>query len=621
MNLYEYTNETRYRKWEAKAPINETYVYGDFTKIAVDENGQVAAINRRAEEVLFIDDGGAYVVEVKENYINTYGVFASLMFFGLSLVFIGFHALVNRIILTKGRLPLAFKQSLIVSIILLVTIVAVGYLVVDDVIEIMKENRYAKLNAIAFEKVSSLDIEAYRNVKILEDYDSDLYGDLRRQYLPYIAREDKAILGADETLYFDTYILEDGYLFRGINYDMLGYEQLHGKYEGYYDVANGKGVYNDVIKDDNGTSWMISVIPIVEKGEIIGIFEVGSDYRKFLANTETVQGSFAKLALTILLISMVSIIVIINRLLNNLKKMTDAVEQISKGDLDVTVAINSSDEFGVFANGINRMVENVKKNMDKVYAVNAAYSRFIPKSIEQLLGKEDLMYIQEGEEVILDGYILYIKYDKDMNEASYDRLNETFPDLLKKTYDKGGVVLDQTAQGIKFFFEDRNICFAMVDLYVDLLKTILDRPIFLMDQTQVQYSLVGTSDMLTPMYYSDATLVFEGMIGYAETLNTRFLLSQRATESLDYDHTNIRHIGFFKMAGKDIKIYQYFEYQSIEEKKIKLTTRSAFEHGVLLYSKGDYQDAIDYFIKVIAVDNQDTVSKILLGQCQNKLPS
>lgn len=621
MNLYVYKDESWQQKWDANAPINHEYVYGDFTKLTVDENGQVAAINRKAEELLFIDDGGAYVVEVKENYLNTYGLFAALMFLVVSCVFIAFDALIKRIIKQKGRLPLAFKQSLIVSGLLLVTISIVGYLVVDDVVSIMEENHYAKLNAIAYEKVSMLNLDEYRQIDVLEDYGTEAYDQLQNKYLPSISKEEASIAGVDDTLYFDTYMLEDGYLLRGINYDMMGYERLHERYEAYYDVANGAGVYNGIVQDDNGTSWMISIIPIVEEGEIIGIFEVGSDYRKFLADTESVQASFIKLAILILVIAMISIIAIINRLLNHLKTMTDAVEKIGKGDLEVRVNIRSNDELGVFASGINRMIANVKRNMNKVYAVNAAYSRFVPKSIEQLLGKDDLMHVQEGDEVLLRGYIIYIKYDDDMDEATYGQVNEIFPKLLSKTYESAGILLEQNASGIKLFYEESNVCFAMVEQYVELIKTAVGNFKILVDYSDLEYSLVGTENMLTPMYFSQANRLFGSMAYYAETLGVQFLLTERAIMTFDYSNANLRAIAKTRLDEREVMFYHYFEYDTIEAKKLKLATRSAFEHGVDLYQSKAYLEAIDYFIKVIAMDSNDKVSKILLGQCQDKLSS
>ncbi|MBN2898291.1 MAG: HAMP domain-containing protein [Clostridia bacterium] len=619
MNLYKYVDESWQMKWHAEDAVNASYKYGDFTKLAVDENGNVAAISRDPEDILFMDDQSTYVVEVKPNYVSTYGKLVLVMFFGLLILFAGFNALIDRIVAKKGRLPLAFKQSLIVSGMLLVTISIVGFIVVDDVIDIMEDNKFEKLNAIAFEKVKNLDLDEYRSVSVLEEYGMDNYNDLQMRYLPAISFESDGITGFDDTLYFDTYMLEDGSLFRGINYDMMGYERLHRYYEDYYKVVKDGSVYNGIVKDDSGTSWMQVVIPIVEDDKIIGVFEVGSAYRKFLADTETVQASFIKLAVATLIIAMISIVIVINKLLNNLKIMTDAVERIGKGDLEVNLKVTSGDEFGVFASNINKMVTNIKRNMNKVYAVNAAYSRFVPKAIEQLLCRDDLMHIKDGEEVEIRGHLIYIKYKSIMSESTYNLLNEQFPKLLRLTVNNGGILLENTSEGIKILFEDSGKALAMLDQYVDLLKEVTEDYMVLMDNRQVRYSVVGDNQMLVPMFYSPSSGLFETMANRAEALNCRYLITDSAVTALEYQMTNLRRVGRSEIM--DTQVFEYLEYESAKSKKEKLQTRRVFEEGIFAYDSGDYVHAIDCFIKVIAIDSEDKISKTLLSTCQAQLSS
>ncbi|MFA6025584.1 MAG: HAMP domain-containing methyl-accepting chemotaxis protein [Ignavibacteriaceae bacterium] len=77
-----------------------------------------------------------------------------------------------------------------------------------------------------------------------------------------------------------------------------------------------------------------------------------------------------------------------------LQKLVSATEKILKGDLDVTVSINSKDEFGILANSFNKMVENIRKANQELREEKAGVERKVEDAVKE--SEEQRNYLERN---------------------------------------------------------------------------------------------------------------------------------------------------------------------------------------------------------------------------------
>jgi two-component system NtrC family sensor kinase len=115
-------------------------------------------------------------------------------------------------------------------------------------------------------------------------------------------------------------------------------------------------------------NWYISAYQPIKNinGDIIGILYVGMLEKPYIDLRNRVMGTFIGMAVLSVIILLVILTVITSTIINPLKKLVVATNEIAKGDLDHKVRTNLKDEIGQLANSFNQMTDDLNKANQKL---------------------------------------------------------------------------------------------------------------------------------------------------------------------------------------------------------------------------------------------------------------
>jgi len=115
-------------------------------------------------------------------------------------------------------------------------------------------------------------------------------------------------------------------------------------------------------------NWYISAYEPIKNinGDIIGILYVGMLEKPYIDLRNRVMGTFAGMAVLSVIILLIILTVITSTIINPLKKLVVATNEIAKGDLDHKVSTNLKDEIGQLATSFNQMTDNLNKANQKL---------------------------------------------------------------------------------------------------------------------------------------------------------------------------------------------------------------------------------------------------------------
>jgi methyl-accepting chemotaxis protein len=132
---------------------------------------------------------------------------------------------------------------------------------------------------------------------------------------------------------------------------------------------NEKDVLRQAYSRDTGERvWDISA-PVYVHGKHWGAYRVGFSMEKMYAKIAALRLQIIGSMLAMLLVCSVTILLVVNRAVRPLLKLTAAARSIADGNLDEEVPVESRDEIGALAEAFNKMttviVRNLKLEIDR----------------------------------------------------------------------------------------------------------------------------------------------------------------------------------------------------------------------------------------------------------------
>ena len=155
-----------------------------------------------------------------------------------------------------------------------------------------------------------------------------------------------------------------------------------------------------------------------------------------------------------------------------IQQVKEAMGEIQKGDLDVRLKINSNDEVGIVANGLNQMTENLKNYINRVYVAEINQKN---AELETLKTQIQPHYLYNTLDVIR---MTAITNDDKMTAEMLDNLSAQLKYLIGTTQDM--VTLNAEIENIRNYFNLVRIRFdnrfeLEIDVPDDLLSLTVPR--------------------------------------------------------------------------------------------------------------------------------------------------
>jgi adenylate cyclase len=400
-------------------------------------------------------------------------------------------------------------------------------------------------------------------------------------------------------------------------------------------------------KDAEG-DYLFFIKPIHDKqGKVSGLYEMGIDKSQLIDEEYYIFRYVIMINLLIFLSGGLVIWISNRQLLVPLQKLTQGVEAIATGNLDLAVAVHSGDEIEKLGIGFNTMAANLKDRVQKIEAMRNSYARFVPKQFGEFLHVPDMTDIQLGAQAACEMGVMFSSIRSFYEQLKKQHLTpqESFRfinDFLKRigpvipAHD--GFISDYLGAGIIALFPRQND--AALKAALEMRRQLEQYNQFRLQSNQPAVD-IGIAIHRCPMILGiageenrlEGTVISEG-VALAQTLEqatAKFGAAILITESIlqsisnrqDYQY---RYMGLISWAGGNEPTPVYDLYQGDIEsiRRIKHDTREEFEAGVKLYQQQQFQEAKIRFINVIKRNNQDEAAKIYFFLCDefthNKIP-
>lgn len=288
----------------------------------------------------------------------------------------------------------------------------------------------------------------------------------------------------------------------------------------------------------------------------------------------------------------------------------------------------------LFSRSMQRLSETMKQEAKKLalqveygkLMACQAYSRFAPKQIEKLLGKNSIEEVKPGDYQTVTGALAMVCVeDKWQTLEEYRELLE----IQIKCFERGwqeqkGILVDRDngLNHMKILFpkEIQKALIFSIDVlcswYIHMQKQE-GTACILLHQTEVLYGVAGLEK--EPVTYIMSPEIKE-LLGYAEKLKEHGVRLAVTKETVGLaSNASMRYIGFLQLKQQEIKLYEILDVYAEKERKERVRHQELFQKAIELYYQNNFYLARNTFTEVVKSCPTDMVAKWYLFTCEKHL--
>ncbi len=281
-----------------------------------------------------------------------------------------------------------------------------------------------------------------------------------------------------------------------------------------------------------------------------------------------------------------------------------------------------------------------EKFTQELLQLNKTFSSFVPSQFLQFLQKDSILEVQPGEAIQKEMSILFsdIRGFTNLSEKMTPRENFRFINsylsrMSPAIIENQGFIDKYVGDGIMALFDGEadNAVKAGISMLQRLKLYNQHRgncnyvPIRIgigINTGDLMLGIVGEESRMDTSVISDAVNLASRLEVLTKTYRVPLLISHHTFSQLQTPHQYaIRFIDQVKVKGKleKVTVYEVFDSDSPEIKEGKLSTKTSFEEAWLLYHQQDFQPAARIFANCYKENPGDTVAKVYLERCQQKI--
>lgn len=276
---------------------------------------------------------------------------------------------------------------------------------------------------------------------------------------------------------------------------------------------------------------------------------------------------------------------------------------------------------------LDRIGHNIVKLRYERDLMYKKYYRFVPKGMDELLGKPEMADIEIGDNSTINGCMVHFQMENIKN-VSGRRYMDTMTgsmELMHHIREKhdgvfisaGGDLLNR-----KVFFESnpKEALLFAIELYqAHVVKEKLADINFIMmlHQADYIYGVSGVEDMMTPFIYCGEEKVLDVHRDALAKSKVRIVVTEQTRNSVG-NGFSMRYIGFIsggEMAGS-IKLYECLDAYGEEKRKIMIDSDAYFQKALKLFYSNDFYLARNAFNEVLKMNEQDEIARWYLFHCE-----
>ncbi len=435
----------------------------------------------------------------------------------------------------------------------------------------------------------------------------------------------------------DDYILEvasDDYYYMPLqvfSYDM--FTDLEGAGEGYVSDTMLS------VFDDKSLSSRISVFGQIKDKDNTGRYYlmVSTDSATLYSERENNLVSVIACAVLII-ISLTGLIVLTSfNTMRVIKKASNAVKQISNGNLSARVNYKSKDELGQICNEVNEMGQNLEKLFDEKDETEKFYYKFVPEKFRELLGKENFTDLALGDAKSCELTVLFcdIRGFSINSEMMTAKENFAFANVI---YGKMGPIV-RNNNG----FVDKYIGDAVMGLFekpddavrcgIELYKTIVLDP-RTAEELKVSdinigigihtgmamVGIVGEEERLSGTVISETVNMSSRLESLTKQYKTAMLVSKDTIDRMaDPDSLDLRYLGIVQVAGVNevTALYEVLDCLPDTIRPQRSANNKELREAIRLFSLGRRDEAVAALKQLSNSGRNDYVTDLYMNYISN----
>lgn len=547
---------------------------------------------------------------------------------------------------TNNKLTISLKQMFVFIPIISISIVIILIVSNDKMTSILNQQLIEQIYAVSRTTLDDNDINLIKNINWSSPYKDARYQNLRiklgldiKDNKIYNYIEQNNIKDPHNSIYKLLYTIKGNEIYTGIcdlNYDNIPINYIYSDEDTkVYEKALKEKTFVYTKLNDSVGEWLALICPIVDSNNnVVALLEVGITKQGFVKsmisnNLKDIVTINSLIGITMI----VSLLICLNYLLLPLKRLKNAVMELSDGNLGVQVVVKSNDEVAEISEVFNKMSRNLKIDMEKLTRLNDAYHRFVPLKMFEILNKKNILDVRIGDQVKTNISLLSLTTNN-FKELSYRMntseifvfINKIFNILVPIINEQEGVVERYNNSGlISLFPTNLSDSVKSAIKMKEYIRNDKDEKIrnvdlgFVINKEDIMVGIIGCEERFGASVVSDYLTIVESLNEFGKKYGTSILVTENSVaEAEEYGESyNYRKLGYIKYKSKDqvIALYDFFDgddYNIIARKK---QTKEIFEQAVKAYYNRDFYNARQMFIQVLKQFQEDKASKEYLRLC------
>lgn len=296
------------------------------------------------------------------------------------------------------------------------------------------------------------------------------------------------------------------------------------------------------------------------------------------------------------------------------------MEQLAAGEREVRVRVGGGDELASLAEDVNALSAALQ-NVDRQQRDLAqSYRRFVPERVLSLLGKTSIQEVDKQTFVSrnLAAMMLSFRFPPQVYEKSgrelFDNLNEIIERTASIVTQKGGTVFNFAYDGYDAVFEGGSA--AAVSTAVAVQQEIMElnrerelagRPTVVvriaLDEGNVMLGVVGDENQIEPTSISSSFSVAKHLVELCGRLEANILCTEAVIRGAQ--GYGSRYMGKCQEGSAAIRIYEIFDGDAYEIRKVKEDTGQRFSEGVYALYGRNFSQAKRIFLSLVHYNTGD----------------
>lgn len=361
-------------------------------------------------------------------------------------------------------------------------------------------------------------------------------------------------------------------------------------------------------------------------------------------NVSEVLKSTVNLILSIgiasLLISVILSIFIGSSFTRGIRYLDRVVSRFGERDFSVRANLNSKDEVGRLAFSFNIMAETIEEYSKEIEALLRAYDRFVPHDFLDFLSKKSIIDVKLGDSVEREMTILFSDIrsftsllESMTPEENFKFINSYLKRVGPEIRNNNGFIDKYIGDAIMALFPQKgdDALNAAISMRYKLIeynqhrKNSNYRPIDIgigIHGGKLMLGTVGEEKRMEGTVISDAVNLASRLEGLTKLYGVGIIISHYSFEKIGNKEKYLyRFLDKVRVKGKTkpVKIYEIYNADNDEQKKLKREQALEFSKCLEYYYAKDFKTAKNIFTNLQKENPYDKVFKEYIFRCERNM--